>query len=105
MRGDIKIGEVMVIVGGRKRYHDIFSVKNYGVVCPSLVTTNGSAALLADAVAAMIAEADTTAREIGQQYEVRVFVNDYEQTDMPGLRQALITAHRGAITTMEPVGQ
>lgn len=101
MRGEKKIGEIMVINDGRKRQYSINSVKGYGIVCPSLVTTNGAPGVLANVAASMVAEADMTAKEIGKPYEVRVFVKDREQTEMNGLVKALLEAHREAVAEME----
>jgi hypothetical protein len=50
MRESQKIGELVVVAYGKRREYEISYATGYGVICPGLLTSNGSLALVAQAV-------------------------------------------------------
>jgi hypothetical protein len=69
------IGSVFKTASGKWRRFDIFSCGSYGVTCPGLFTTNGSARAMSEWLAAMLADARFVVNDI-PDYTVQVFVKE-----------------------------
>jgi len=45
-----KVAELRVTIDGKTRTHDVLLWRGYGAVCPEVVTSNGNAHVVADAI-------------------------------------------------------
>jgi len=89
-------GTVTEVLGGQKaRIHEIFSVRDFGVVCPGMLNSNGSAYRLALYLAALIDGRERLARDFNG-YQIWVDVSGQEYTGLDELHCALKVAHAQA---------
>lgn len=77
---EVTIGRVFKTANNRYYHYDILYAKEYGITCPGVVTTNGSAEVLANCVFSMIENAAHIAHDV-PDYTVQVYVNNVRYTE------------------------
>jgi hypothetical protein len=88
-----QIGTVVEVLRGHQTYiYGIFSVDGFGVACPGMLTSNGSAYRLALYLSALVEGRDRLAKDFnGYQINVTVGGRQYQYFDE--LHAALKVAH------------